>query len=133
MRGRVDPQSGLFSYFSVEERIAADHPLRRVKAQADILFRWFPEGDKKYLLQCVWIWVSCNVFGYGVGYERTACAIAAIPRRAGYTAEAVQSSLEEDDVFLYTFVLPIENVLPSGGSVIARRGATAHVETERCR
>jgi len=36
-------------------------------------------------------------------------------------------------VFLYTFVLPIENVLPSGGSVIARRGATAHVETERCR
>ena len=185
MRGRVDPQSGLFSYFSVEERIAADHPLRRVKAQADavlgsmgaqfdamyasggrpsiapqrllkatllialysvrsnrlfcemldynIPFRWFPEGDKKYLLQCVWIWVSCNVFGYGVGYERTACAIAAIPRRAGYTAEAVQSSLEEDDVFLYTFVLPIENVLPSGGSVIARRGATAHVETERCR
>jgi transposase len=25
----------LFSYFSVEERIAADHPLRRIKAQAD--------------------------------------------------------------------------------------------------
>jgi transposase len=35
MRGQVDPQSGLFSYFSVEERIATDHPLRRVKAQAD--------------------------------------------------------------------------------------------------
>jgi transposase len=35
MRGHVDPQSALFSYFSVEERIAADHPLRRVKAQAD--------------------------------------------------------------------------------------------------
>ena len=35
MRGHVDPQSGLFSYFSVEERIPADHPLRRVKAQAD--------------------------------------------------------------------------------------------------
>jgi transposase len=35
MRGQVDPQSGLFSYFSVEERIPADHPLRRVKAQAD--------------------------------------------------------------------------------------------------
>ena len=34
MRGQVDPQSGLFSYFSVEERIPADHPLRRVKAQA---------------------------------------------------------------------------------------------------
>jgi len=35
MRGQVDPQSDLFSYFSVEERIPADHPLRRVKAQAD--------------------------------------------------------------------------------------------------
>jgi len=35
MRGQVDPQSGLFSYFSVEERIPADHPLRRVKAQVD--------------------------------------------------------------------------------------------------
>lgn len=35
MRGHVDPQSGLFSYFSVEERIPADHPLRAVKVQAD--------------------------------------------------------------------------------------------------
>jgi len=35
MRGQVDPQKGLFSYFSVEERIPPDHPLRRVKAQAD--------------------------------------------------------------------------------------------------
>lgn len=35
MRGHVDPQGGLFTYFSVEERIPADHPLRRVKAQAD--------------------------------------------------------------------------------------------------
>jgi len=37
MRGQVDPQSGLFSYFSIEERIPADHPLRRVKAQADVV------------------------------------------------------------------------------------------------
>src|SRR5262247_2361928 len=35
MRGQVDPQGSMFSYFSVEERIPADHPLRRVKAQAD--------------------------------------------------------------------------------------------------
>jgi len=35
MRGHVDPQKGLFSYFSVEERIPLDHPLCRVKAQAD--------------------------------------------------------------------------------------------------
>jgi transposase len=35
MRGRVDPQGFLFSYFSVEERIPPDHPLRRIKPQAD--------------------------------------------------------------------------------------------------
>jgi len=35
MRGQVDPQGSLFSYFSVEKRIPADHPLRRLKAQAD--------------------------------------------------------------------------------------------------
>ncbi len=35
MRGHVDPQGGLFSYFSVEERVAVDHPLRRIKRQAD--------------------------------------------------------------------------------------------------
>jgi len=39
MRGHVDPQSGLFTYFSVEERIPADHPLRRVRAQADAVLR----------------------------------------------------------------------------------------------
>ena len=31
MRGEVDPQSSMFHYFSVESRIPADHPLRRVK------------------------------------------------------------------------------------------------------
>ena len=35
MRGHVDPQGSMFSYFSVEERVPTDHPLRRVKAQAD--------------------------------------------------------------------------------------------------
>lgn len=35
MRGHVDPQSHLFSYFSVEGRIPATHPLRRIKANAD--------------------------------------------------------------------------------------------------
>lgn len=35
MRGHVDPQSSLFSYFSIEERIPAEHPLRAIKAQAD--------------------------------------------------------------------------------------------------
>lgn len=39
MRGHIDPQGALFSYVSIEERIGADHPLRRVKAQADAVLR----------------------------------------------------------------------------------------------
>jgi transposase len=35
MRGHVDPEGPLFSYFSIEERVPADHPLRRIKPQAD--------------------------------------------------------------------------------------------------
>jgi hypothetical protein len=35
MRGHVDPQSGLFRYFSVEERVSSDHPRRRTKTPAD--------------------------------------------------------------------------------------------------
>ncbi|TYC59785.1 IS5/IS1182 family transposase, partial [Zoogloea oleivorans] len=35
MRGEVDPQSSMFHYFSVESRISADHPLRRVKKLAE--------------------------------------------------------------------------------------------------
>lgn len=49
MRGHVDPQSGLFSYFSVEERIPADHPLRRVKAQVDaVLALMGPAFEQMY-------------------------------------------------------------------------------------
>jgi len=49
MRGQVDPQGGLFSYFSVEERIPADHPLRRVKSQADaVLGSMSAEFDAMY-------------------------------------------------------------------------------------
>lgn len=39
MRGHVEIQSGLFSYISVEERIPCDHPLRRIKAQADAVLK----------------------------------------------------------------------------------------------
>ena len=35
MRGHVDPQSHLFSYFSPEERVPAKHPLRSIKAYTD--------------------------------------------------------------------------------------------------
>ena len=35
MRGHVDPQSHLFSYFSPEERVPAGHPLRSVKAYTE--------------------------------------------------------------------------------------------------
>src|SRR5918911_101375 len=35
MRGHVDPQGSMFSYFSPESRVPADHPLRTIKAYAD--------------------------------------------------------------------------------------------------
>jgi transposase len=35
MRGHVDPQSHLFSYFSPEERVPPSHPLRSIKAYTD--------------------------------------------------------------------------------------------------
>lgn len=39
MRGHVDPQSGMFVYFSPESRVPADHPLRTIKAHADAVLR----------------------------------------------------------------------------------------------
>jgi transposase len=35
MRGHIDPQSHLFSYFSPEERVPAGHPLRSIKAYTE--------------------------------------------------------------------------------------------------
>jgi transposase len=35
MRGHVDPQSHLFSYFSAEERVPAEHPLRSIKVYTE--------------------------------------------------------------------------------------------------
>jgi transposase len=35
MRGEVDPQSRMFSYFSPESRVPLDHPLRSIKAHTD--------------------------------------------------------------------------------------------------
>lgn len=35
MRGEVDPQGHVFSYFSPDERVPVDHPLRSIKAYAD--------------------------------------------------------------------------------------------------
>jgi transposase len=35
MRGQVDPQARIFSYFSPESRVPADHPLRGIKAHTD--------------------------------------------------------------------------------------------------
>src|SRR5439155_25062850 len=35
MRGQLDPQSAMFTYFSPESRVPPEHPLRRIKAHAD--------------------------------------------------------------------------------------------------
>ena len=39
MRGHVDPQASLYSYFSPESRVPADHPLRSIKSHADTVLK----------------------------------------------------------------------------------------------
>jgi len=49
MRGPDHKQSNLFSYTHIEDRIAADHPLRRVKVMADmVLHSMSPTFDSLY-------------------------------------------------------------------------------------
>jgi hypothetical protein len=35
MRGQENPQASMFSYVSLEHRVPADHPLRRLRALID--------------------------------------------------------------------------------------------------
>ena len=39
MRGEVNPQGAMFSYFSPEERVPKDHPLRSIKADTDAVLK----------------------------------------------------------------------------------------------
>lgn len=49
MRGQVDPQSSMFTYFSPEARVPAGHPLRGLKAYADAVLRSMnTEFDRLY-------------------------------------------------------------------------------------
>jgi transposase len=49
MRGNDEQQGAAFSYVSAEQRIAADHPLRRIRAMTDTALRELsPEFDQIY-------------------------------------------------------------------------------------
>ena len=49
MRGQVDPQGSIFSYFSPEDRVPEDHPLRSIKGDADaVLASLSREIDELY-------------------------------------------------------------------------------------
>src|SRR3974390_1537330 len=49
MRGHVDPQSHLFSYFSPEERVPSRHPLRSIKAYTETALKQIrPLLDRLY-------------------------------------------------------------------------------------
>lgn len=52
MRGQIDSQGPLFSYFSVEERIPMDHPLRKVKAQADAVLKTMNASFDRMYADC---------------------------------------------------------------------------------
>jgi transposase len=49
MRGNDEQQAAVFSYVSAEQRIAADHPLRQIRAMTDAALRELsPEFDRLY-------------------------------------------------------------------------------------
>ncbi len=49
MRGQVDPQGSMFSYFSPESRVPGGHPLRTIKAKADeVLASMSGQFDRLY-------------------------------------------------------------------------------------
>jgi len=49
MRGQPDPQTSMFSYVSLEDRVPRDHPVRRVRAVVDgILTNLSPQFDVRY-------------------------------------------------------------------------------------
>ena len=49
MRGNDEQQGAVFSYVNAEQRIAADHPLRRIRRMTDeALRRLSPEFDRLY-------------------------------------------------------------------------------------
>ena len=49
MRGNDEQQTAVFSYVSAEQRIAPDHPLRRIRAVTDVALRDLsPEFDQLY-------------------------------------------------------------------------------------
>lgn len=49
MRGQVDPQASMFTYFSPETRVPARHPLRSIKARADaVLGSMSAQFDRLY-------------------------------------------------------------------------------------
>src|ERR1700719_2273843 len=49
MRGNDEQQTAVFSYVSAEQRIAPDHPLRRIRAMTDVALRDLsPEFDQLY-------------------------------------------------------------------------------------
>lgn len=49
MRGEINPQDGMFSYVSAEQRVPVDHPLRSIKAYADAALRAIsPKLDELY-------------------------------------------------------------------------------------
>jgi transposase len=49
MRGNDEQQGAVFSYVNAEQRIAAEHPLRRIRAMTDVALRELsPEFDRLY-------------------------------------------------------------------------------------
>ena len=81
MRGHVDSQNSLFSYFSIEERIPAGHPLRAIKVKADAVLAsmsaafaaMYAEGGRPSIAPERLLKASLLIALYSVRSERLFC------------------------------------------------------------
>lgn len=81
MRGHINPQNGLFSYLSLEERIPTDHPLRQIKSQADRVLKsmnaafdaMYAEGGRPSIAPERLLKASLLIALYSVRSERLFC------------------------------------------------------------
>ncbi len=52
MHGRPNPQRSLLAIVDMEEQVPKDHPLRRIKAVADVALTRLPAGARPHVCPC---------------------------------------------------------------------------------
>ena len=80
MRGNQDFQGAMFSYISLEERVPATHPLRKLRAVPETVRAFVPEGRR---------YITLGTDGFGRSDTR-----AALRQFFGVDAQAVAKAAQ---------------------------------------